>query len=51
MRHFKTQLRSAIDGVIVAATGGKAYVTAAGGTAKATLYNADGSALANPMML
>lgn len=51
MRKFKTQLKSAIDGALIASSGGKAYVTAAGGTAKATLYNADGSALANPVSL
>jgi hypothetical protein len=51
MRHYKTQLKSAIDQVNIASSGGKAYVTAAGGTAKATLYNADGSALANPISM
>lgn len=51
MRHFKTQLKSAIDGAIISASGGKAYVTAAGGTAKATLYTAAGAALANPVAL
>lgn len=51
MRHFKTQLKSAIDGAIISATGGKVYVTAAGGTAKATLYTAAGASLANPVAL
>ncbi len=51
MRHYKTQLTSAITGVIVQSSGGKAYVTAAGGTAKATLYTEAGAALANPISL
>jgi len=51
MRKYKMQLKSAIDGKMIASSGGKCYVTAAGGTAKATLYNADGSALANPISL
>ncbi len=51
MRHYKTQLRSAIDGATIATTGGKCYVTAAGGTAKATLYDNAGAALANPISL
>lgn len=51
MRKYQFQLKSAIDGKKVSSSGGKCYVTAAGGTAKATLYNADGSALANPISL
>ncbi len=51
MRPYKTQLKSAVDGAIIASTGGKCYVTAAGGTAKATLYDNAGAALANPISL
>ena len=49
MRHFKLQLRDAFTGISIASSGGKVYVTAAGGTAKATLYTAAGASLANPI--
>lgn len=49
MRHFKTQLVDALTGIAISESGGKVYVTAAGGTAKATLYTAAGASLANPI--
>lgn len=52
MRNFKSQLRAALTGAIIASSGGMVYVATAGGTAKVTLYNpADGAALANPLTL
>lgn len=51
MRNFKSQLRSLTTGAVIATAGGVVYVTAAGGTAKASLLDADGAALANPLTL
>ena len=50
MRHYQTQLMGT-DGLAISQSGGKAYITVAGGTAKATLYTAAGLALVNPVSL
>lgn len=52
MRHYRLSLaKNNALGEAINTAGGTVYVTAAGGTAKATLYNADGSALANPISI
>lgn len=51
MRNFSSQLKSLITGAMIASAGGFVYVTAAGGTAKATLTDKDGAALSNPLAL
>lgn len=51
MKHFHSQLKSLVTGQMIASSGGKAYITATGGTAKATLYDSTGAALANPITL
>jgi hypothetical protein len=55
MRKYKFQLQDralgAFAGPSIIASGGKAIVCAAGDPAKATLYDADGAALANPISL
>lgn len=51
MRHYHMQLVSGHNGPAVQAAGGVAYVAVAGGARKVTLYNADGSAKANPVAL
>lgn len=51
MRNFHSQLKSLITGAAIVAAGGFVYVTATGGTAKASLLDADGNALSNPLAL
>lgn len=51
MRHYHSQLKSIITGAMIAAAGGLVYVTATGGTAKASLTDKDGVALSNPLAL
>lgn len=51
MRRFRIQLHDTLTGQAIITSGGNAYVATNGGAAKATLYNADGSALANPISL
>lgn len=51
MRHYKSQLKSLLTGALIASVGGVCLVVAAGGTAKATLYDNAGAALANPFSL
>ena len=51
MRNFNSQLKSLITGGMIASAGGFVYVTATGGTAKASLLDADGAALSNPLAL
>ncbi len=51
MRNFNSQLKSLITGAMIASAGGFVYVTTNGGTAKATLTDADGAALSNPLAL
>lgn len=51
MRKFRIQLMSTLTGKAIAASGGVAYVATHDGAAKATLYDADGAALSNPVAL
>lgn len=51
MRHFSIQLIDSQTKQAINIAGGKAYVTAAGSIAKATLYTKAGAALANPVAL
>jgi hypothetical protein len=51
MRKFSLQCFSAATLLAITASGGVAYITSAGGTAKSTLYNSAGAALANPVSL
>lgn len=51
LAEYKTQLVDAHSGANIATSGGTCYVATAGAAAKATLYNADGSSLANPISL
>lgn len=51
MRNYNSQLKSLITGKSIASSGGAVYVTAAGDTAKATLTDADGASLSNPLAL
>lgn len=50
---FDIQVRDMMTGKAMNATGGKAYITTSGGTAKSTLYNPDNdyAALSNPISL
>ena len=50
MKHFHIQLQSA-DGTPIITAGGFCYVAVNGANNKQTLYNKDGSALANPIAL
>jgi len=55
MKRIKFQLYAGIGGfprgAMISAVGGLVMVATAGGSAKATLYNADGTSLANPVTL
>lgn len=47
--HYQFALLSTVTGKAITESGGKCYVAQAGLAAKQTLYNKDGSALANPI--
>lgn len=49
MKEFRIQLKDAQTGEAIITAGGKVYVAAAGDAQKATLYDKDGAALANPV--
>lgn len=49
MRHYEISLLDVLTGKAIQGTGGKAYVASNGATAKATLYNKDGTSLVNPI--
>lgn len=52
MKHYQLALaKSNPNGEAITTSGGNAYVTAAGGTAKLALFNKDGTTLANPIAL
>lgn len=51
MRKYSTQLANSVNGRNITTSGGVCYVAEAGGAAKVTLYNDDGSAIANPVAL
>lgn len=51
MRNYNIGLSAALTGAWISTAGGYCIVTAADSTAKATLYNADGSSLSNPVAL
>ena len=51
MRKYRMQLHDHRTGAVIQDTGGVCYVATAGDAAKATLYNADGSSLSNPVSL
>jgi len=49
MKEFRIQLKDAQTGEAIITAGGKVYVAAAGDAQKATLYDKNGAALANPV--
>lgn len=51
MRHYGIQLKSHLTGAIIQSAGGMCFVAQNGTPLKATLYNADGSSLSNPISL
>ena len=51
MRHYRMQLVDMVTNAAIQTSGGKAYVATANDAAKATLYDADGAALTNPVSL
>lgn len=51
MRNFYSQLKSLTTGAAIAIAGGAVLVVAAGGTAKASLFDADGASITNPQTL
>ena len=51
MRHYHIQLANSVNMAAIIASGGIAYVAAAGGSSKVHLLDADGAALSNPISL
>lgn len=49
MKEYRIQMKDAASGETIITAGGKVYVAAAGDAQKATLYDKDGAALANPV--
>ena len=51
MRNYNSQLKSLATGVAIAIAGGAVLVATAGGTSKASLFDANGAAITNPVPL